>query len=398
MNIRPSQPNVRLAAATILQLMPPVRDEAAFRAALNIVRALRAQGARCVVASGAGPFVSEIRAAGCAWHKLKTASIDPFTLRRNAKRLERLLTAERIDIVHAHGAGAAWSALAATKKLPIWLVTTLPALPPHRSRLSAYYQSALGRGDRVIAQSSFAASAMTDHFDVPRERVAIVPRTIDLNRFSPAAIQRDRVIELRKSWEISDDERVVAIPGSLYIKEEQAILVDVARALQSEFSNVVFVLFADSPVARKASRAIVKRARSFAMDSRFRIVRPGRDLPAALAAADFVASPSIEPPVFGWPVPEAQAMARPVIASATGVLPEMLLAPPRMPDELRTGWLVPPGNADALARALLDALRLDLPTYRAFAARAREYAEFMFSPQSAAAGVLGVYTSLLEGR
>ena len=45
-------------------------------------------------------------------------------------------------------------------------------------------------------------------------------------------------------------------------------------------------------------------------------------------------------------------MARPVIASAIGILPENILAPPRMPDELRTGWLVPPGDAAALAAAI----------------------------------------------
>jgi glycosyltransferase involved in cell wall biosynthesis len=88
-------------------------------------------------------------------------------------------------------------------------------------------------------------------------------------------------------------------------------------------------------------------------------------------------------------------MAKPVIVSAVGVLPENLLAPPRIADELRTGWLVKPDNIASIGRALHLALALDRPAYQAIAARARQFAEFMFAPESVAAATRAVYTSLL---
>jgi glycosyltransferase involved in cell wall biosynthesis len=66
-----------------------------------------------------------------------------------------------------------------------------------------------------------------------------------------------------------------------------------------------------------------------------------------------------------------------------------------MRDELRTGWLVRPGNVSELARAIAAALALDVTAYEAFGARARQFAEFAFSPQSVAEAIRGVYTSLL---
>jgi glycosyltransferase involved in cell wall biosynthesis len=78
-----------------------------------------------------------------------------------------------------------------------------------------------------------------------------------------------------------------------------------------------------------------------------------------------------------------------------GVLPENLLRPARMPDELRTGWLVRPGNVGKLSRAISAALALDATAYEALIARARQFAEFVFSPQSVAEAIRGVYTSLL---
>lgn len=60
--------------------------------------------------------------------------------------------------------------------------------------------------------------------------------------------------------------------------------------------------------------------------------------------------PSLCLETFGLTVLEAFAMGRPVIASAIGALPELV-------QDGKTGLLVPPGNAEDLARAILTLLR-----------------------------------------
>jgi glycosyltransferase involved in cell wall biosynthesis len=117
-------------------------------------------------------------------------------------------------------------------------------------------------------------------------------------------------------------------------------------------------------------------------------------MPAALAAADVVVVPALQPS-SGREVAQAQAIGRPAIATTVGVFPEYLLCPPRMRDELRTGWLVRPGNVSELSRAITAALALDPVAYEALGARARQFAEFALSPSSVAEAIRGVYTSLL---
>ena len=118
-------------------------------------------------------------------------------------------------------------------------------------------------------------------------------------------------------------------------------------------------------------------------------------MPAAFACADIVAVTAVEPPLLGSVVAQAQAMARPVVTSDVGMLPEHVLVPPRMPEELRTGWVVAAADSIGLAHTLKLALELDPTEYQAMAARARQFAEYMFSPQSAAAATRAVYMSLL---
>jgi glycosyltransferase involved in cell wall biosynthesis len=66
-----------------------------------------------------------------------------------------------------------------------------------------------------------------------------------------------------------------------------------------------------------------------------------------------------------------------------------------MPEDVRTGWLAKPGDAGEFAKALRLAFALDDTAYRTMSARARQFAEYMFSPHSVAVATRAVYTSLL---
>lgn len=387
----------RLAGATILQLAPG--HENAGRNALNIASLLQRSGARAVIAGRDGKLADEWKAAGGEWLSLDHDSVNPLRLRRNAARLEKFIARERVDIVHAYNAGAAWSALAATETLAVWLVTNLPETVPSRRSLRALYQTSLARGDHVIVHSSFTAAPMIERFDIPRERVTVVPNPIDAQLFDPATMRPERVLALRKAWKIPEGDRIILVPGPIATSAGQSVLVEAARLTPANLlRGITFVLLGDTGAGRRYVRALTKRIGTHGLSAQFRL--PGRcpDWPAALAASDIVVMPAIEPQIFGRPIPESQAMARPVIASAIGILPENILAPPRMPDELRTGWLVQPGDPGALAAALHESLSLDLAAYRALAARARQFAEFMFSPQNVATSVLNIYGALLSGQ
>ena len=386
----------RLAGAAILQLAPGT--EQAGRNALTIAVLLQRAGARPVIAGRNGKLADEWRMAGGEWLTLDHDSINPLKLRKNAARLEKFIARERMDIVHAYSAGAAWSALAATEKLPVWLVTNLPETIPARRSLRAFYQTSLARGDHVIVHSSFTAAPMIDRFDIPRERVTVVPNPIDATLFDPATMRPERVLALRKAWKIPEGDRIILVPGPIAASAGQSVLADAARLLPPGLLRAVtFVLLGDAN-ERRYVRTLTKHIAAYNLAAKFRM--PGRcpDWPAALAASDIVVMPATQPQIFGRPIPESQAMARPVIASAIGILPENILAPPRMPDELRTGWLVRPGDPRALAGALNESLSLDLAAYRALALRARQFAEFMFSPQNVATSVLNIYGTLLTGQ
>ncbi len=388
-------PRRTIAGATILQIVPALYEEPNARAAINVAFALLQAGARALIAADDGPLVGELRAFGGEWIEFPNANVNPLRLRKNARFLENLIAAERVDIVHAQSAGGAWSARVAAARMAFWLVTTLPDAPV-RSRLPFRIARALAQGDRIIAPSIYAATPLMERYRLANDQVTIIPRQIDTAVFDPLAVRPERPEALRSAWRIPNHARIVLVPGRVAPWNGQIIVPDVARVLADEgVESVVFVIVGEHATHRKYAREIMTLAQEHGVKHLLRLTGHCVDMPAAFACADVVAVTAIEPPLLGSVVAQAQAMGRPVVTSDVGMLPEHVLVPPRMPEELRTGWVAAPADPIGLAHTIKLAFELDPTDYQAMAARAREFAEYMFSPESAAAATRAVYMSLL---
>jgi glycosyltransferase involved in cell wall biosynthesis len=385
-----------LAGATILQIVPALREEPVARTALIVAAGLLQAGTRALVAAEDGPLAAELQALGGEFIPLVNATANPLKLWQGARKLEGLIASEHIEVVHAQSIGGAWIASTAAAKVAVWLVTTLPDVPAPPG-LRAYWAGALARGDRVIAPSNYAAAPVAARYGLPRERVAVVPRSIDTAAFDPDAVAPERIEALRKAWRIPPDARILLVPGRVAPSNGQLILPEVARAmLDAQLRGFVFVLAGEHRSFAKYARSVADEAKAKGVQGLIRFTGHCRDMPAALAAADTVVVPAIEPPMLGRVLAQAQAMGRPVVTSNVGLLPEQVVTPPDMPEDVRTGWVAKAGDAQEFASALGTAFALDDTAYRTMAARARQFAQYMFSPEGVAAATLDVYNSLLQ--
>ena len=386
-----------LPGSTILQILPALANDHAGRAAVNVASSLLRSGARAMIASGGGRLVGELQALGGEWTQVPGATHNPIRLMGNARRLAEVIHDERVDIVHAYSGPTAWVARAAIKDTGALLVTSYFGSPATGMGASSFYQSALARGARVLVDSQYAADLIAKRHGVPASRMIVMPRSVDTARFDPPAVSAERIAILRHGWHIRPGVRGVLIPGRLTPAKGQLTVVDAARILvNGGLRGVAFIILADEGGNSDYSRAVNMRIEAQGLGGLFRRIGHCSDMPAAYGVADIVLVPATEPATYNRIAVEAQAMERQVIASAVGVLPEIVRAPPYVPESERTGWLVNASDPVELARAIADVLALDAPTRQDIARRARRSAE-EFSPDRLAASTLAVYTALLEG-
>jgi glycosyltransferase involved in cell wall biosynthesis len=387
-----------LAGATTLQILPALNDGSSVRGVLEISGALLRAGARSLIASDAGPLVNEFEAQGSEWVAFSNAHVNRWNLLRAADALESIINTECVDIVHAFAPGGAATALAVCERIPLRMMTSLPDELARRSWFDNQSLEPLTRGERTIVPSAFMAGALIKQYNLPHDRVVVIPPIVDTARLDPANAHADYTHKLRGLWGIRSCERVCLAPGPVLSSSGHVTFVDAVRVLvNGGLRDVVFVVPHDDQSDPKQARLVAERTATQGVEGLFRFSNLPTDRSTLLSAADLVVVAAIEPPMQARVVAEAQALARPTIASAIGVLPERLLAPPRVVNTLRTGWLVSPGDPVSLAHAISEVLALDAAALSALSGRARQFAEATFSPQSVAAATLAVYTSVLGG-
>ena len=374
---------------SVLQVLPALETGGVERGAVDIAAAVAAAGWRALVASSGGAMVRELVRAGAEHVTLPLARKSPFALRANVTPLATLIESEGVDIVHARSRAPAWSAYEAARRTGRPFVTTFHGTYNFGNALKRWYNGVMARGDRVIAISDFIADHVRRNYGVGDERLRVVPRGIDLEVFDPARVNSERIVQLAGKWRLPDGVPVVMLPGRLTRWKGQAALIDALTVLGRR--DVCCLLVGDDQGRHGYRKELERRIRTRGLDGVVRIVGHCDDMAAAYMLADAVVSASLDPEAFGRVAVEAQAMGRPTIVTDHGAARETVLAG-------ETGWLTPPGNAGALARALEEALALDADARETLAARAMPRVRAKFSKQAMCDRTLAIYRELLDER
>ena len=375
-----------MTVPTILQVLPALETGGVERGAVQIAGATVRAGWRSVVASAGGAMVRELERAGARHIQLPLDTKNPFAIRRNIERLLHVIDAERIDLVHARSRAPAWSAWSAARRRRIPFVTTFHGTYGAGNAFKRLYNSVMVRGEPTIATSEFIARHIIETYKVPVDRLRLIPRGIDLEKFSPERVHAHRMLQLQKDWRLPDGVPVILLPGRLTRWKGQTVLIEALTLLKR--TDIICVL-AGSDQGRTNYRQELERLVSGqGLQGRVRIVGDCNDMAAAYMLADVVVSASTDPEAFGRVPVEAQAMGRPVIATDHGGARETIL--PGV-----TGWLVKPGDATSMAEALADAIDLSTEARLTIAETAIAHARENYDQQTMCDSTLAVYQEAL---
>jgi glycosyltransferase involved in cell wall biosynthesis len=372
---------------TVLQVLPSLVTGGVERGTLEMTQAIVRAGGTALVASAGGRLVTAIERAGGRHVTLPLASRNPLTMWHNAAALARLITAEQVSIVHARSRAPAWSAWLACRRTGVHFVTTWHGTYAENLPLKRRYNAVMAKGERVIAASQFIARQIMARHGTEAARIRVIPRGVDPVAFDPAAVLGDRVTRLARSWRLPEAAPpIVLLPGRLTGWKGQMVLIEALARMQRR--DVCCVLAGSDQGRRRYARRLIDHAVALGVADRVRLVGECDDMPAALMLADVVVHASTQPEAFGRVVIEAQAMARPIIASDLG-------GPVETVEQGVTGWRVPPGDPVVLARSIDAVLELPAEERAAVGARAREAVLEGYTVARMQAATLAVYREVV---
>ena len=383
-----------MSDVTILQVVPRLETGGSEQSTIEITEALIRAGAKALVATEGGRMATAVTRAGGEIIELPMASKNPLTMLANARRLAALVEERNISLLHARSRAPAWSALLAARRTKRPLVTTYHGAYGNPGPLKSVYNSVMGRGDRVIANSLYTTKLIASRQPVARERIRVIYRGIDGAIFDPFVVPPGPVARLRESWGVAPETRIVLHAARLSGIKGQRQTIEAVRRLKAEgaFDNAVAIFAGDGRGGyHQELRDLIAR---HGLDDKAKLVGHCGDMPVAFLAAHTALVPSLVAETFGRTSIEAQAMGCPVIVSDIGALPETIEAAEGSTGGF-TGWLVPPGDAAALADRIRLALALTPEERLLIGTRARARVSEKFDLGQMQAKTLAVYDELL---
>jgi glycogen synthase len=265
---------------------------------------------------------------------LKRITSYPAWVQRVAKFLKQFTREAKLDAIYAQGlSAAACTSLA----VPLYYnphgmeefkVSGLKHLAYTSFRNLS--RSAARSSRRIVATDRSLVSEIRDFFEVTDNQIALIPNAVDISETQPSAAQR-----------IPNASRILSV-GRLERNKGFHVLLEAlqkAKSLPSDWNAII--------VGDGSERAALEAmAKTVGIDQRvtFAGAVANEELEELYESSDLFVHPTL---YEGSSIVTLEAMKHelPIVASKTGGLPDKVFPG-------KNGWLVPPGDSNALANIL----------------------------------------------
>ena len=215
---------------------------------------------------------------------------------------------------------------------------------------------------------------------VPREKTVKIYSGIQLEHFHP--VDREEMNRIREKWKLCPEEAVIGIVSKLWEGKGHATLIDAVKELTKELKNVRLVIVGEGYLQDE----LVKQVDRLGLGDRVLFTGFQMDVSEIIATFDVAVLPSFFEGM-GRVILEAMAMAKPVVASRVGGIPDLV-------EDGRNGFLVQPGDVKALA-ATIKRLLIDKELAGEMGGRGRKMVDEKFNSDIMVRSIEEVYRHLL---
>ncbi len=365
----------------ILQILPSLNDGGVERGTVDSNRLYVAAGHESWVVSAGGKHVAQIEADGGHHVTVEVRSKNPLSAPFRMLALRKVLRQIKPDVIHFRSRVPGWLTLWANraKDLRIPTVSTM-----HGLNHPCFYSSVMVRADKVISVSTAGAAYAREHYPwVPEDRLTVIPRGVDVETFDPDRLDAAWMAEFKAKFGLEGKFVAAAIGRVSSLKGVDVLIRAVAELKDAMPQMVALVVGGPQKNQENYMESLHTLAEELGVKDRVIFAGSQKKIPEIDALSDVVCSCNVrKPESFGRTVAEALALNTPVVAAAHGGVLDIIR-------DGKDGYLVPPGDAKALAAALQ---KIATTTFTGL----REHIVETFTAECMAKTTLALYEDLLR--
>lgn len=318
----------------ILQILPRLDLGGVEQGVVDFSKFLVENGHKAVVISSGGRRVKELISWGVRHYTLDVHRKSLFSAISCIREVKRIIEQEQIEIVHCRSRVPDWIGYFASLKTSARFLVTV-----HGYYSVHFFSRIVSLGRAVISPSNTIAWHLRENFSVPKEKIVVVERGIDIERFKFVSPQEKDF----SVFKIIFAGRISPIKGIEYFIEAVNKLVPELPHLKA------YIVGEAHPKHLNYKHFLQRKVRKYGLSDCIEF-KPPQDSAFILKDMHVLVLPSLIPESFGRVILEAQARGVACIATNLG-------GPSEIIEDGQNGFLVPPFDAEAMKTKILKLSR-----------------------------------------
>ena len=381
---------------TILQILPSLDkiNGGVERGTLDVARELSKRKYNSVIISSGGEMADRYKYKGVNHYKIEINKKGLINFLSSRGKFRKLLDEIKPDLVHVRSRWPSFCFTSEIKKRKIPYVTTYHGTySGNKNFLKKSYNKVMTYGDKIISISKFIDDHIRHFFPEVKNKLVQINRGIDTKNFDLSSVSQIRKEKILSELSIPERSHIILLPGRLSSWKGQIIGIDALDYVlkKNPHQNIVMLLVGAENKKGKFTKKIKKRLERLKLTDRVIFCGNISDMATVYSISDIVLSTSIEPEAFGRISAEASSMTKPVIASNHGGSREII-------ENNLSGWLVDPGDPEALGEKILHVLNLEQEKKDLIGSNARKRIIQKFNLKQMLDKTINVYEELIEAK
>jgi len=372
---------------TIMQVLPALNQGGVETGTIEVATALTKANIPNIVVSSGGVMVPQLKKIGVKHITLPVATKNPIKMWLNSKKLAKIAIENNVGLMHVRSRAPAWTVKWTSRKTGIPFMSSYHGIYGIKPAIKKIYNGAMLKGLCTIAVSNYVKQHLIDVYHYPENKIHVIHRGADLNRFNPDKISQEQVDDFVEKNQIPWDKPIITLVGRLSkIKGQLELL----QAIKQMTHKDVTCLLIGGGATPEYQKELNEAIHTLPEETNVKIVSvPSDKMPVVYMLSDIVVSARTTPEAFGRTIAEANAMNKIVVAFNHGGPTETII-------DKKTGFLVPVGDIAELAKALDKVLNMSPAEKQKMESAAHDNTVQNFSIQKMCEKTLKLYKEILK--
>ncbi len=296
----------------LLQIVPSLESGGVEQGTIDVANFLGERNLGSFIVSNGGNMLTLLNKRKTKHIKLPVHSKNILAMPFIAKKLNKIIKNNNINIVHVRSRAPAWF-LKFIQKKNFKTVSTFHNIYGSNNFFKKTYNKALSEVDYIVAISEFVKSKIIYTYKINENKITVINRGIDTKFLDPENIDMNKFANFLSKYNITEEKKIILYPGRLTEWKGQ---INFLKIIESYKDKQIICYFAGDDKNQSYTSKLIKEINKKGIRKNCKVLGhlSKENLKMMYKVADIVISAPLTPEGFGRTISESLAMKKIILS------------------------------------------------------------------------------------